>query len=61
MTDLQVRVIMLMSESAIDRYIHFEKTFPKLLQRLPQRMIAAYLGITPEALSKIRGERAKSS
>ena len=60
MTDLQKRVLMLMSESAIDRYIHFEKTYPELLQRLPQRMIAAYLGITPEALSKIRGDRAKN-
>ena len=59
MTDLQKRVLMLMSESAIDRYTHFEKTYPELLQRIPQRMIAAYLGITPEALSKIRGERAK--
>ena len=60
MTDLQKRVLMLMSESAIDRYAHFEKTYPELLQRLPQRMIAAYLGITPEALSKLRGERAKN-
>ena len=60
MADLQKRVLMLMSESAIDRYGHFEKTYPELLQRLPQRMIAAYLGITPEALSKLRGERAKN-
>ncbi len=60
MTDLQKRVMMLMSESAIERYLHFEKTYPELLQRVPQKMIAAYLGITPEALSKIRGERAKN-
>ena len=60
MTDLQKRVIMLMSESAIERYTHFEKTYPELLQRLPQRMIASYVGITPEALSKIRGERANN-
>ena len=61
MIALQKRVIMLMSESAIDRYTHFEQTYPELLQRLPQRMIAAYLGITPEALSKIRGERARKN
>lgn len=57
---LQERVIMLMSVSAIDRYGHFEKKYPELLQRLPQRIIAAYLGVTPEALSKIKGERAKN-
>ncbi len=61
MIDLQKRVIMLMSVSAIDRYTHFEKTYPELLQRLPQRMIASYLGITPEALSKVRGERARNN
>ncbi|WP_425234353.1 Crp/Fnr family transcriptional regulator [Ulvibacterium sp.] len=60
MVHLQERVIMLMSVSAIDRYTHFEKKYPELLQRLPQRIIAAYLGITPQALSKIKGERAKN-
>jgi len=57
---LQRRLLMMMSVSAIDRYEHFEKTYPDLVQRVPQKMIAAYLGITPEALSKIRGERAKN-
>ena len=57
---LQRRVLMMMSVSAIERYEHFEKTYPDLIQRVPQKMIAAYLGVTPEALSKIRGERAKS-
>ncbi|MEO1255685.1 MAG: Crp/Fnr family transcriptional regulator [Bacteroidota bacterium] len=54
---LQRRVIMMMSVSAIERYEHFEQTYPELIQRVPQKMIASYLGITPEALSKIRGER----
>ena len=57
---LQRRVIMMMSESAKDRYDHFERTYPNLMQRIPQKMIAGYLGITPEALSKIRGERARN-
>lgn len=56
---LQRRIIMMMSESARDRYDHFERTYPNLIQRVPQKMIAGYLGITPEALSKIRGERAR--
>lgn len=56
---LQKRVIMLMSASAMERYEHFLKTYPQISQRVPQKMIASYLGITPEALSKIKGQRAK--
>jgi len=52
---LQRRVLMLMSASATERYQEFVKTYPMITQRVPQRMIASYLGITPEALSKIRG------
>ncbi len=51
---LQRRVIMLMSASAQERYEEFLKTYPQIAQRVPQKMIASYLGITPEALSKIR-------
>ena len=53
---LQNRVLMLMSASAKERYDSFLETYPKLLNRVPQRMIASYLGITPQALSTIRGE-----
>lgn len=56
---LQKRVIMLMSASAIERYDHFVATYPNLTQRVSQRMIASYLGITPEALSKVKGDRAR--
>ncbi len=48
---LQKRIIMLMSSSAIERYEDFIKTYPDIVQRVPQKMIASYLGITPEALS----------
>ncbi len=48
---LQKRVIMLMSASAEERYQHFLKTYPQIVNRVPQKMIASYLGITPEALS----------
>lgn len=51
---LQERVIMLMSATAQQRYEHFLKTYPQLTQRVPLKMIASYLGITPEALSTIR-------
>lgn len=53
---LQKRVLMLMSASAQDRYRYFLKVYPNLPQRISQKMIASYLGITPEALSKIRGK-----
>ena len=56
---LQNRVIMLMSFSAIERYEHFEATYPSIIQRVPQKMIASYLGMTPEALSKVKGDKAK--
>jgi CRP-like cAMP-binding protein len=51
---------MLMSSTAKERYEFFLETYPELPNRVPQRMIASYLGITPEALSKIRGKIAKS-
>ncbi len=57
---LQHRVLMLMSASAAARYEEFIKTYPNVSQRVPQRMIASYLGVTPEALSKIRGDIAKN-
>ncbi len=56
---LQKRVIMLMSFSAIERYEHFIETYPNIMQRVPQRMIASYLGITPEALSTIKRKHIK--
>ena len=56
-TVLQKRVIMLMSSRAIERYDAFLETYPDIAQRVPQRMIASYLGITPEALSKLKGDR----
>lgn len=54
---LQKRIIMLMSASAIERYESFIETYPDIVQRVPQRMIASYLGITPEALSTVRSKR----
>ncbi len=41
-------------EKPEERYLHLVKTRPKVIQGIPQYMIASYLGITPEALSRIR-------
>ncbi|WP_405206337.1 Crp/Fnr family transcriptional regulator [Aquimarina sp. LLG6339-5] len=57
---LQKRVLMLMSASAIERYEHFMKIYPEISKRVPQRMIASYLGMTPEALSKIKGDKLRN-
>ena len=56
---LQKRVIMLMSANAWERYQHFLNTYPDIHQRVPQKMIASYLGITPEALSNLRSNMSK--
>jgi len=53
---LQKRVIMLMSATARQRYEHFLETYPQLVNRIPLKLIASYLGITPEALSNIRSK-----
>lgn len=57
---LQKRVAMLLGATAIERYEEFVKDYPDIVQRVPQRMIASYLGITPEALSKVKSARGKN-
>jgi CRP-like cAMP-binding protein len=57
---LQKRVLLLLSASATERYQEFVATYPNLQQRVSQRQIASYLGITPEALSRLRVEILKA-
>ena len=54
---LQRRILMMMSTSALERYEYFMDVYPDLSNRLTQRHIASYLGITPQALSKLRAQR----
>ena len=56
---LQNRILMLISTNAIERYEHFVDMYPNLIQRVPQRMIASYLGVTPETLSAAKAKRRK--
>jgi CRP/FNR family transcriptional regulator len=53
----QVRIKYLYSQTAKERYINFNKQFPEFVQRVPQYMLASYLGFTPEFLSKIRAKK----
>jgi len=57
---LQQRVMQSLSMTAEERYQHFKVKYPGLEQRIPQKLTAAYLGITPEFLSKLRKKWASS-
>jgi CRP-like cAMP-binding protein len=50
----QQRIYASISLTAEDRYMELMKTYPEFLQRFSQNMIASYLGISPETLSRIR-------
>jgi CRP-like cAMP-binding protein len=52
----QKRIIRNFSLTAKERYQIFKRTYPKIEQRVPQYMIASYLGITKEFLSKIKSQ-----
>lgn len=56
----QRRLIENMSLPADQRYCNFVEQYPSFEQRLPLKQIASFLGITPESLSRIRSQRAKS-
>ncbi|HLV70700.1 MAG TPA: Crp/Fnr family transcriptional regulator [Xanthomarina sp.] len=52
----QNRIISNFSLPAKDRYIEFKNRYPQIEQRVPQYMIASYLGVTKEFLSKIKSQ-----
>lgn len=54
----QRRVIDNISLTAKDKYLNFIQEYPQFDQRIPQYMIASYLGFTPEFLSQIRKKMA---
>jgi CRP-like cAMP-binding protein len=48
------RLINTISYSAEEKYKRLVATHPEMIQRIPQNLIASYLGLTPETLSRIR-------
>ncbi|GAA4437687.1 Crp/Fnr family transcriptional regulator [Ravibacter arvi] len=58
---LQGRINLLLSATAEQRYLHFIETYFDLTFRIPQWMIASYLGITPESLSRVRKDLARKN
>lgn len=48
------RELSLLSKTAEERYLDLFSDRPKLLQQIPLKYIASYIGVTPQALSRIR-------
>ena len=53
----QLRVKLIYEFSKEEMYTHFVTSYPQFFQRVPQYMIASYLGLTPEYLSELRKRR----
>ncbi|BAV07019.1 cAMP-binding domain of CRP or a regulatory subunit of cAMP-dependent protein kinases [Filimonas lacunae] len=54
---MQRRIITNLTQSAEERYDHFMAQYPLINERMPQYVIASYLGMTTEFLSKIRNNK----
>lgn len=55
----QNRIHSAIAFTAEQKYLDFVQKYPDLSLRVPQAMIASYLGITPETLSRVRKETVK--
>lgn len=53
----QFRIKMLYSMSREEHYYLFNERYPEFVQRIPQYLLASFLGFTPEYLSEIRNKR----
>lgn len=58
LASLHYRIAKTNSEQAEHRYREFSALYPHFIQRIPQYLIASYLGIAPQSLSRIRSEMA---
>ena len=57
--ELENRILQNISAKAEERYQFFLEQYPNICNRIPNVLIASYLGITPEFLSKIRNTISK--
>ncbi|MDJ1496286.1 Crp/Fnr family transcriptional regulator [Cytophagaceae bacterium DM2B3-1] len=57
----QERTLENLSMTAQDRYLRFCKRYPTLINHIPQKYIASYIGVTPEFLSKMRNDLLKQN
>lgn len=54
MAELKERMLLLQTETAENRYLLLINQHPELIQNVPLKQIASYLGITDTSLSRIR-------
>jgi CRP-like cAMP-binding protein len=54
----QKRLIQSHTETAEEKYLKFVQAYPACIQRIPQHMIAAYIGVSRETLSRLRNRLA---
>lgn len=55
------RIVSALSATAEERYLAFLETYPSIAQRVPQKMLASYLGVSPETLSRVRHKLSRRS
>ncbi|GAB3351129.1 Crp/Fnr family transcriptional regulator [Arachidicoccus ginsenosidivorans] len=55
----QNRILSNISDSAEEKYTNFIKSYPDIFNRVPLHMIASFLGLSRETLSRIRSQIAK--
>jgi CRP-like cAMP-binding protein len=51
---MQERLTSIISLSLQERYTNFTAAYPEIVQRVPQHMVASFMGLTPETLSRVR-------
>jgi CRP-like cAMP-binding protein len=51
------RITSMRFTSAKEKYVHFKKIYEDIYPQIPLGMVASYLGITQETLSRIRAEK----
>jgi len=51
---LQQRILSLLTETTEQRYSNLVTKFPQLVQRVPKKLLASYLGVTRETLSRLK-------
>ena len=54
-----IRIQYIFALSGEERYFQFARLYPGFIRRVPQYMLASYLGLTPEYLSEIRKKNTK--